>query len=378
MRFATNIHRHPPPRHDGIIAPAAHGYRLLPARRQTAGYHRDTLAPFQPAPRIPSPFSMNPIPAAQAVPALHPVLQRVLRAIERGRAHGFHFPGNFLGISFDRVTVEHSVVSLRAQDLATSRDGTIDPTALGVFADLALAASVRAALPSDTRLATVNMQLQLTCAPCLGPLQADSSFHGYVQGAAGRQAISRVTVRSGAHELALGTATFMVLDLPPGTPIPFLAPMEAEADDLPLLDPGADLRADERAIFERAATALRDSPADGDFCRHFWGYRARAHDSGATGTLANGPHIGNRVGHVQGGVLLGYAEATARAALPQGWVLTSITATYVSPGEGAELMAEARLVHRGRATAVVGVQLGTATGRRVLEVLTTYSLGASA
>jgi acyl-coenzyme A thioesterase PaaI-like protein len=321
---------------------------------------------------------MNPIPAAQVSPALHPVLQRVLRAIQRGRDHGFHFPGNFFGISFDRVAIDHSLVSLRAQDLATDRNGTVDATALGVLADLTLAASVRAALPSDTRLATVNIQLQLTGAPCQGPLQADSSFHGYVQGAAGRQAISRVTVRSGAHELALGTATFMVLDLPPGTPIPFLAPMEADGDDVPLLDPAADLRADERAVFERAAAALRDSSADGDFCRHFWGYRARQNDVGATGTLASGPHIGNRVGHVQGGVLLGYAEATARAALPAGWLLTSITATYVSPGEGAELMAEARLVHRGRATAVVGVQLTTATGRRVLEVLTTYSLRAPA
>jgi acyl-coenzyme A thioesterase PaaI-like protein len=301
-------------------------------------------------------------------------MQSVLRAIQRGREHGFHFPGNLLAISFDRVALEGSLVSLQSPELAVDRSGGVDGTALGILADLGLAASVRAALPEDTRLATVNMQLQLTGAPCIAPLQAESSFHGFIHGAAGRQAISRVTVRAGGREIALGTATFMVLDLPPGTPIPFLAPLDARRQDAPLLDPDVDLRPDERPLFERASAALADSAADGDFIGRFWGFQTRAHAQGATGTLTNGPHIGNRVGHVQGGVLLGFAHATARAALPPEWALSSATATYVSPGEGRELTAEARLVHRGRTTAVVGVQISTLQGRRVLEVLTTHSL----
>jgi acyl-coenzyme A thioesterase PaaI-like protein len=307
---------------------------------------------------------------------LDPLLQRVLRAIRRGREQGFHFPGNFLAVSFDRVTVDSSLVSLKAD--CHAKDGTIDGTALGVLADLALAASVRAALPADTRLATVNMQLQLTGAPCRAPLTAESSFHGYIQGAAGRQAISRVTLRGADQEIGLGTATFMVLDLPPGTPIPFLAPVDAALDDAPLLDPDADLNQNERALFERASMALGDCTTHADFPELLWGFRTRPHKGGASGTLANGPHIGNRVGHVQGGVLLGFAQATARAALPPDWALTSVTATYVSPGEGRELKAQAEVAHQGRTTAVTRVTITTEEGRRVLEVLATHSLRAPA
>ncbi len=158
------------------------------------------------------------ITAGARPPTLDPILQRALRAIRRRREHGFHFAGNFLAVSFDRVTVDDSLVSMRAD--SSGRDGAIDGTALGVLADLALAAPVRAALPADTRLATVNMQLQLTGAPCDAPVTARSSFHGYIDGAAGRQAISRVTLHGAGREIGLGTATFMVLDLPPGTPIP--------------------------------------------------------------------------------------------------------------------------------------------------------------
>jgi uncharacterized protein (TIGR00369 family) len=316
------------------------------------------------------------LPPGASPSALDPVLQRVLRAIRRGREHGFHFPGNFLAISFDRVTTGSSLVSLKAD--CHARDGSIDGTALGVLADLALAASVRAALPADTRLATVNMQLQLTGAPCRAPLTGESSFHGYIQGAAGRQAVSRVTLYSAGQEIGLGTATFMVLDLPPGTPIPFLAPVDAAMDETPLLNPDTDLNANERALFERARMALGDSGPDGDFAELLWGFRTRPHKGGASGTLTNGPHIANRVGHVQGGVLLGFAQSTARAALPADWAVSSITATYVSPGEGRELKAEAEVAHQGRTTAVTRVTVTTEEGRRVLEVLATHSLRAPA
>ncbi|ANN70678.1 acyl-CoA thioesterase domain-containing protein [Bordetella bronchialis] len=315
-------------------------------------------------------------PRGAAPSALAPTLQRVLRAIRRRREHGFHFAGNFLAVSFDRVTTEESLVSMKAE--CHARDGTIDGTALGVLADLALAAPVRAALPADTRLATVNMQLQLTGAPCHAPVTARSSFHGFIHGAAGRQAVSRVTLHGAGQEIGLGTATFMVLDLPPGTPIPFLTPVDPALDEAPLLDPERDLDPGERALFEHARMALGDSKADDDFLDRLWGYRTRPHKGGASGTLANGPHIGNRVGHVQGGVLLGFAQATSQAALPAGWGLSSVTACYVSPGEGRELKAQAEIVHQGRTTAVTRVAIATDEGRRVLEVLATHSLRAAA
>jgi len=80
---------------------------------------------------------------------------------------------------------------------------------------------------------------------------------------------------------------------------------------------------------------------------------------------------------VQGGVLLGFAHATARAAMSEAWALNGITANYVSPGAGRELTAEAEIVHHGRTTAVTRVVVATDTGRRVLEVLASHSLRAT-
>lgn len=319
----------------------------------------------------------NPVTDASS-PA--PVLRRVLRAIELGREQGFHFPGNFLAVSFDHVTAAKSMVSLKGEMAGPGKQA--DPASLGVLTDLAMAACARAALKRDTRLATVSMQLQLTGAPCLQRLEAESSFHGFVHSAAGQQAISRVMVRSGQHEICLGTATFMVLDLPPGVRIPVLRPIDlAFSDAAPagaaLLDPATDLRDDERAIYARARTVLENAAEESDFANAFWGFQARKNAGGASGTLKNGPHIANRVGHVQGGILLGFAQATASAALSEDWSMTGITAAFVSPGEGERLTARARIAHQGRTTAVVRVVIYGGGKRRVLETMTTHSLRAA-
>ena len=74
---------------------------------------------------------------------LAPTLQRVLRAIRRRREYGFHFPGNFYAISFDRVGEAGSQVSLQAD--CRAGDGTIEGTALGEVIE-ALQAESRARL----------------------------------------------------------------------------------------------------------------------------------------------------------------------------------------------------------------------------------------
>jgi len=86
-----------------------------------------------------------------------------------------------------------------------------------------------------------------------------------------------------------------------------------------------------------------------------------------------GPHVGNRVGFVQGGVLLGLAAATAAAALPERWMLSAIAAAFVSPGEGAALKAQANVVHHGRRVSVIRSEITRSDGRRVLEVMSTHA-----
>ena len=109
------------------------------------------------------------------------------------------------------------------------------------------------------------------------------------------------------------------------------------------------------------------------FIDRFWGYEPRRSANGATSEMRNGAHVGNRVGHAQGGLLVGLGATTAMAALPSSWALTSITACFVSPGDGASLHAKAALTHRGRETAVARVEVTGLEGRRVLEVLTTHA-----
>ena len=89
--------------------------------------------------------------------------------------------------------------------------------------------------------------------------------------------------------------------------------------------------------------------------------------------MRNGAHVGNRVGHAQGGVLMGLAASTAATALGREWSLASIGASFTSPGEGDVLEATASVIHRGRWTAVVRTQVIGFEGRRVLEVITNHA-----
>jgi acyl-coenzyme A thioesterase PaaI-like protein len=218
------------------------------------------------------------------------------------------------------------------------------------------------------------MQLQFTGVPCTGTLRAQAGSHGFIEGAAGRQALSRVMITGDQGLVCMGMGTFMVLDMPPGmrTLPPLFGHPRASYDAAP--DPGLVLEADEAPILARARKALRGLDGTQAFSEMLWDFRARKTATGASGTVANGPHIGNRVGHVQGGLTVAFAQATANAALSGDWMFNGITAGYVRPGEGARLTARATLVHQGRSTAVVRVEVFGQDKRRVLEATTTHSL----
>ena len=98
---------------------------------------------------------------------------------------------------------------------------------------------------------------------------------------------------------------------------------------------------------------------------------------GASGKLKNGPHVGNRVGHLQGGVTMGLGIATAEAALPASWMLSAVTAWYISPGEGRVIKAKSKIIHHGRLTSVVRTEITGKNNRRVMEMITTHAHKAS-
>ena len=316
------------------------------------------------------------------------IRDRVLRGLAASRIPGFHYAGSFLGVSFEdtsqdsRIRLEggpHCVdsqgqVSVGAVEKAIRRslDALKQPSTIAVgIIDIALAVSIRAALASDrARLATVSMHLQFTGAPLHGPLEARGAFEGFIEGTAARQGLARVALDANGQHACFGTGAFMTLEPPPGVTMHPVV-LERHRDEAPLA--AKDLTAPEAAILAHAEESLERASDKLAFIDAYWGYEPHRTQAGASCTMKNGPHVGNRVGHAQGGLLVGLAARTAMAALPATWSLTSATACFVSPGEGESLHAMAKIIHHGRETAVARTEVTSSGGRKVLQVMTTHA-----
>jgi acyl-coenzyme A thioesterase PaaI-like protein len=301
------------------------------------------------------------------------IRNQVLRGIAMNRVPGYHFIGNFLGISFDRVAVDDARLTLDAAPHCAEADGGLNLSALAVLADLALAATVRAGLDPATRLATVHMHLHFTGVPLTGRLEAAGALQRFLQDAAAPQGIAQVAVNAAGGLACYGSGAFMVLKPPPGVELHPM-PQPRRGDPAPALPAAGTLHRDELKVLKHAQAMLESRVARGDsFIRHFLGFEPHHVAGGAACSVKNGPHIGNRVGHVQGGVLFGLAAATACAALPASWMLTGVSAWYISPGEGRTLKIRSKIVHHGRLTSVVRTQVSGKNNRRVLEVMTSHA-----
>jgi acyl-coenzyme A thioesterase PaaI-like protein len=298
------------------------------------------------------------------------IRRRVLRAIALNRTPGYHFPGNFIDLSFDRVESANTSLSYESGEHNAGDIGS-----LAVAADFALGTAIRAGLDPATRLATVSMTLELAAAPRAGTVSAASTCHGFIGEGDSRTGRSRVVIADGGGEIGYGSGSFMVLPPPPGValhPVPHRKRGDAEPPALA----ERDLAPDELRILRHADQALeRAARTAQPFIRHFWGFLPEAARGGASCVMPNGPHVGNRVGYVQGGILLGLAAATATAALPETWMLSAVAAAFAGPGEGPALRAQASIVHQGRRVSVIRTEVMRSDGRRALEAMSTHFLG---
>lgn len=299
------------------------------------------------------------------------ILARVRRAIALNRTPGFNFPGHFLELSYERVSRGRAAAALETGEHNADADGQMSLGPFALLADMALASSMRAEVGARARTATVAMSLQFTGAPRTGRITARAGFDGFVDGVPERHGLTRVELRSGRSLVATGSGTFIVLGPPDATPMHPL-PRRPNIHRAPLLDLDH-LNHAEEEVYRHAVDALR---ARGPFIDNFWGYRPRRTKRGATCTAWNGLHIGNRVGHVQGGVSFGLATRTAAAALPEAWRMVGASAWYVGPGTGKRLHVKSRIVHRGLLTAVVHTRIANDEGRGVLECMTSHARGA--
>ena len=300
------------------------------------------------------------------------IRERTLRALALNRTPGYHYTGNFLAFSFEEVTEPLVRMSMQTGPHVNEVDGQCNYAVLAMFADMAMAANVRAGHTPATRLATVQMNLQFTGVPATGVLQLESRLQGYIAGVSGKQGTTDVFVSSQGKLVCHGTGAFIVLDPPPGVA---LYNMELRKDsDMPVTPLAEkDLTRDERKVLAIADAAIARMPEGESFIQNLLGVKTRALENGAVGALKNGPHIGNRVGHLQGGITMGLGIETAQAALPAHWMVSSVTAWYISPGEGRTIKAKSKVVHRGRLTAVVRTEILGKNNRRVMEMVTAHA-----
>jgi acyl-coenzyme A thioesterase PaaI-like protein len=305
-----------------------------------------------------------------------PELAQVLKGLALNRRPGWNFPGNFLDLSFDDIAADGGRVSLQPGPHCIDGDGQVDLGALAILADIGMATAMRPQVGLATRMATVAMSLSLTGAPRTGRLEAVGKFDGFVVGGSGSQGLTRGEIFSEGTLVATGAAIFVALGSREGmAPLP----LRRRQDELhmPALTE-AELTEAERAVYSRAQAALRAGEG-GSFIERFWGFLPRRGDpderggADATCDFTNGLHVGNRVGHTQGGVTFALAATTAMAALDSEWQLVGTNAWFVAPGTGEQLRCESSVVHRGTLTAVVRSRIADGQGRAVLEAVTQHS-----
>lgn len=301
--------------------------------------------------------------------ATPPELRQVLTALAMNRQPGWHFAGNFLDVSFDELGADGVRLSIVPGPHCTDGDGQANMGAVGLLADICMSAAMRRHTDFAMRMATVSMSLQFSGARRVGRLRAVGGFDGFVQNAGRKQGLCHARVFGDDALLCTVAGTFLAIGAHEGlAPMPTrrqgsdesIAPLAVQA-----------LTEDERDIYARARKALE--PGQGSFIERFWGFMPQRRDQGATCRLENGLHVGNRVGHTQGGLTVALAAATANAALGTQWQLVGLSSWYVRPGTGPALHAQATVTHQGSFTAVVDVSITDDSGAPVLKAVANHA-----
>jgi acyl-coenzyme A thioesterase PaaI-like protein len=297
--------------------------------------------------------------------------RRVLSALAANRAPGFHFPGYFFDLTWPHVGPHSVSQAMKVDAHCIDAHGVIVPAAVGVVVDGALATEPRLVVEPGARQATVHLDIQYTGHEPREALHAEASLEGFFAGDSVRQAITRGVLMSGAQRVAYATGTFIVLPAPAGVKLAPLPWQQGEARPAPLTRKDLDQR--ERAVVRAAEAALAPDEGPHSFIERFLGIQPKHTATGATCRVKIGAQIGNRVGHVQGGILLGLAQSTAMAAVPRHPAISNISAWYISPGHGTSLTARSRVLHSGRSFAVVRTEIKNADGGLVLEAVSNHA-----
>jgi acyl-coenzyme A thioesterase PaaI-like protein len=299
---------------------------------------------------------------------------RVLRTIAKNRIPGVNFPGHFLDTQWLEVAGGKARAALAVGPHCTDADGTFNMVALGVLADNMLAAVSRTGAAPGVRLGTIHLQLQLTGERAVGDIDATSQLLGRTEGGKLQQLMTSATISAKGKPVCHASGEYALLDPPPGVTLGPLPWERTEPATIVPVDPDR-LKPPERTILKACDAALAKASPDTSFIQHFWGGIPRRGVQGAGNRVTIGPHIANRVGHVQGGILVGLAATNACAAAPPSMMLSNLSAWYISPGRGTALKIRSRILHAGRTITVVRTEIETADGERVIEAVSNHVAG---
>ena len=305
-----------------------------------------------------------------AYPHAAAIRAQVLRGLAGNRTPGLHFPGFFLAIKWQEIAGKAARIAIDDGPHCSDPNGEVDIAALAIIADTALATATRLLITPGARLATTRMQMQFTGAPATGEVSAEAQLLGFGAGATLHQSMTSGTLTANGKPVCYASGEFVLLNPPPGVTLAPLPWQQRPAQPAPL--DIAQLDAGERSILKACDAALAQASADRSFIQHFWGAVPKRVAHGTTMRVTLGPHLGNRVGHVQGGISFGMAAACACAAVPATMMLSNISAWYIGPGHGKSVTVRSRVVHAGRSIAVVRTEIKTAAGERVLEAVTQH------
>jgi acyl-coenzyme A thioesterase PaaI-like protein len=299
----------------------------------------------------------------------------VLRALSSNRAPGFNFAGYFLGFYCRQFKADGVEFSVKSAAHCADANGVVNRAALLFSADTALAASNRVFLSPNVRTATLMLRVEFTGAPARGTLDASGRGNGFSPHTALPESVCAGRIVCNGREVMRMSGGWVSPPAPKGMVLNGL-PWEGGRDgaDLPLLSK-RDLDAAEKDVIRRVERAIRVAQ-NGDLLGALWNPLVKRTSGGAIGRLPVGMHVGNRVGHVQGGFLLNAALVTAEAAVPEHPITTGASSWFISPGQGKVISARSTVLQSGRNIAVVRTELFAAGRKLVLETVSNHAVRA--
>ena len=288
---------------------------------------------------------------------LDAVTERSLRAVSLTRAAGPHYYANLLGLTMRDRT-------MHMEPDPGTMDGVTSVAAVATLADVALGAAIRERVDVGTRLATVTLALHhLTRAP-RGALSATASLIESSHQPDGGNAVAECRIHdSHGAPVAVGTGWFVCLTPPQGVDLgrfrwnahrEAVEPVESSS----LSDAEAESMARTIDAGQRAYHLERSTVID-ELLAITWD-DTQLKIGIARGRFESGPHLANRVGHVQGGALYGAAAICAgRLVDPARMKLADVHMQYLSPANSEVVEVQAEIVKRGRRVTFISCSLGT-------------------